>query len=79
MQKVGLATLYSSDNKVRKFCRKLLALPFLPPATIAETFQKMYMGCSNSLIRTVCDYILRNTFVVIGCLECVQMICAHQQ
>ena len=30
MQEVGLATLYSSDNKVHKFCRKLLALRNVP-------------------------------------------------
>ena len=57
MHEVGLAISYMNDSMVRKFCRKLLALPFLPPAVIAESLRSLHMSCINELIDTVCQYI----------------------
>jgi len=41
MQALGLQSAYHEDHGTRRFCRKLLALPFLPHEHIMPTFQSL--------------------------------------
>ncbi|XP_078326026.1 uncharacterized protein LOC144622863 [Crassostrea virginica] len=58
VQEHGLQTAYNQKDNVFKFVRKLLALPFLPPEHIQETFERLDDRAPEALA-PVMDYVYR--------------------
>jgi len=64
IQEVGLARAYRTDNAVHKYCRKLLALPFLPAEHILSVFEELEaeVNVSAPEITRFVSYV-RNTWI----------------
>lgn len=60
IQDIGLATAYSSDESVYKYCRQLLALPFLPADSISTIFDQLESRASSGLLVNLTLYIRSN-------------------
>ncbi|XP_062580148.1 uncharacterized protein LOC134242130 [Saccostrea cucullata] len=58
VQEHGLQTAYNRKDKVFKFVHQLLALPFLPPEHIKDTFHRLD-GRATEVLAPVMDYVYR--------------------
>ena len=59
VQHVDLQGAYNGDVGTQKLIRKLLSLPYLPAASIAEAFYKLKEKCTTPLLSELADYIDR--------------------
>jgi len=62
IQHLGLQTAYNADEPFHRYCRQLLALPFLPKEAIADTFEELAAEANTDAQNQLCDY-LRNTWI----------------
>jgi len=53
----GLQSKYSNDDATYRFCRKLLALPYIPADTINDVFEDLESGASSTQLKQVTDYV----------------------
>ena len=60
IQERGLRTAYTSQEGVRKFCRKILALPFLPASSIPTVFDQLAATANSPQLNALCDYVRKN-------------------
>ena len=61
-QGLGLQTAYKQQKAVYQFCRKLLALSFLPASTIVMVFEQMEAKATTPLLQSLMGYI-RSTWI----------------
>lgn len=57
LQSLGLAQAYNTDEATRRFCRKVMALPFLPSAHIAPVFRALQQEVVHQGLIEWMDYI----------------------
>jgi len=57
---VGLQSAYSADEGTYHFCRKLLALPYLPASTIDAVFVRLEASASSSKLQQLTEYVKDN-------------------
>ena len=57
VQDIGLQTAYTGNSSVRKFIRRLLALPFLPAQEIQSMFYHLQGKGTTARLRELTDYI----------------------
>ncbi|CAF3363228.1 unnamed protein product [Rotaria sp. Silwood2] len=55
IQRVGLSTTYNNDDDIKKFCRKLMALPLIPEAIIEDTYDELIATMPSTLKGTLKD------------------------
>ena len=62
IQFLGLQQQYINNSSTHNFCRKLMALPFLPPEHIETAFRNIQEVASNSVGEELTTYI-ENTWI----------------
>ncbi|CAF4779172.1 unnamed protein product, partial [Rotaria sp. Silwood2] len=55
IQRVGLSTTYNNDDDIKKYCRKLMALPLIPEALIEDTYDELIATMPSTLKDTLKD------------------------
>jgi len=54
---IGLQSAYSSDEGTYRFCRQLLALPYLPAQCIGSEFERIRHDAMTAKLQQLRDYI----------------------
>ncbi|CAM4887935.1 unnamed protein product [Rotaria socialis] len=49
IQRLGLSTAYNNDDDIKKYCRKLMALPLIPEAIIEDTYDELIATMPSTL------------------------------
>ena len=62
IQQRGLATAYMTQHGVYSYCKKLLALPFLPATSIATVFDQLEAKANSPELQSLVTYI-RGTWI----------------
>jgi len=62
MADCSLQAKYSNDDATYQFCRKLLALPYIPADAINDVFADLESGASSTPMRQLTDY-MRATWI----------------
>ena len=55
LQGLGFQTAYTQQEAVYRYCRKLLALPFLPASSIITVFEQMEAKAKTPLLQSLMD------------------------
>ncbi|CAF3345271.1 unnamed protein product [Rotaria socialis] len=55
IQRAGLSTAYNNDDDIKKYCRKLMALPLLSEAIIEDTYDELITTIPSTLKDTLKD------------------------
>lgn len=63
IQDLGMARHYINDDAVHKFCRRIMALPFLPHDRIVEEFDRIEARAHNDQLLKLTTYV-RSTWIV---------------
>ena len=53
----SLQSKYSNDDATCQFCRKLLALPYIPADAINDVFADLESGASSTRLKQLTDYV----------------------
>ena len=59
VQELGLQTVYSGDDAVYRYIRKIMALPFLPYREILPMFVRLEAQAQTEQLRSLVEYVRR--------------------
>jgi len=57
LRSLGLQTAYSTDADIHRFCRLLLALPFLPASRIPKAFGRLFEKANTPQLQELVAYV----------------------
>ena len=57
IQELGLQAAYRDDDATQRFCRKVMALPFLPPDHMSPSLDALLASVTDTRLQALCQYV----------------------